>query len=125
MMFKRKIIKYCVVSQSAILLLISYPAYAISYSCVGGNATDCLTGNSDVNSILNIIKIGINFLAAGVGVLATTMLIYGGIQYITSNGNPQSITAAKQKITNVVIGVIAFAFLYALIQWLIPGGIFS
>jgi hypothetical protein len=71
---------------------------------------------------MKLLELGINILAAFVGVAAIIMFIVGGIQYITSNGNPQAVSAAKKRITDVLIGLLAFVFLYAFLQWLIPGG---
>jgi hypothetical protein len=52
------------------------------------------------------------------------MLIFGGIQYTTSGSNPQAVSAAKKKILNVVIALVAYALLYSFFQWLVPGGPF-
>lgn len=89
-------------------------------SCEQGNAEDCLT-QGNPGKILDIIGIGLNFLAGFVFLAAVIMLIMGGIQYITSNGNPKAVEEAKSKIRNVLIGLAAFIFLYAFLQWLIPG----
>ena len=67
-------------------------------------------------------QMAILLLAAAVGVIAVIMLIIGGIQYSSSNGNPQAVSAAKKKIIDVLTGLAAFIFLYAFLQWLIPGG---
>jgi hypothetical protein len=52
------------------------------------------------------------------------MIAVAGVQYTTSRDNPQAVQAAKQKIWNVLIGLLAFFFLYAFVQWIIPGGVF-
>jgi hypothetical protein len=66
----------------------------------------------------------INFLSALVGMVVVIMLIIGGIQYSSAGGDPAKVTAAKGKIMNALIALLAFFFLYAGIQWLVPGGIF-
>lgn len=76
------------------------------------------------NPIIVWVNRVINFLAGLVGIGAVIMIIFAGIQYITARDNPQSVQAAKTKIINVVIGLVAFAFLFAFMQWLIPGGVF-
>ena len=90
-------------------------------TCATGNAYDCLN-QGKTGQIMKLLEVGLNILAAAVGVTAVIMLIIGGIQYSSSNGNPQAVAAAKQKIINVLIGLAAFIFLYAFLQWLIPGG---
>lgn len=66
----------------------------------------------------------INMLSALVGVAVTISIIIGGIQYSSSNGNAQQITAAKARIRNSLIALLAFFFLYTFLQFLVPGGIF-
>lgn len=92
--------------------------------CEGGNAEACLKQGKP-GEIMKVLEIGLNFLAGLVLVASVIMIIVGGIQYTSSGGNPQAVSAAKQKIMNVFIGLLAFVFLYAFLQWLIPGGIFT
>jgi len=73
------------------------------------------------DSVISII----NFMSFGVGIIVVGLIIVGGIQYITSGGVPQKIEAARKRITNAIIALVLFIFMYALLQWLIPGGIFS
>jgi uncharacterized membrane protein YsdA (DUF1294 family) len=58
-----------------------------------------------------------------VGIVVVLSIILGAIQYITSEGDPQKASKAKGRITNSILALIAFFFLYALLQFLIPGGI--
>lgn len=67
----------------------------------------------------------INFMSFGVGIVVVGLIIVGGIQYITSGGVPQRIEAARKRITNAIVALVLFIFMYALLQWLIPGGIFG
>jgi hypothetical protein len=76
------------------------------------------------NPILGYLTAIINILAGGVGLVVTAMLVYGGILYISARGNPGQIETAKKKIVNAVIALVMFIFMYALLQWLIPGGVF-
>lgn len=81
----------------------------------------CIEGNKLVDMLQNIV----NFLSAGVGVVVVIMIIIGGIQYITAGDNPSAVTAAKERIGNALLALVAFLFLFAFLQWLIPGGVFS
>ncbi len=65
-----------------------------------------------------------NVLAAGVAVVVTVMIILAGIQYSTSGGDPAKAAAAKSRIIKALIALLAFFLIYALLQWLVPGGIF-
>ena len=77
------------------------------------------------NPIMVWISFFINVAAALVGVGAVIMVIVAGLQYSASRDNPQVIQSAKQKLVNVLIGVAAFIFLWAFLQWIVPGGVFG
>jgi len=77
------------------------------------------------NPIVNDIQTVVNFLSAGVGVVVVAMVIVGGIQYAIAGDNPQAVSAAKQRIINGLIALLAFIFTFAFLQWLIPGGVFK
>lgn len=85
-------------------------------------AGDCPTGDGKT-CITNDIQIVINFLSIGVGVVTAAMIIVGGIQYMTSRDNPQAVQAAKSKIFNAVIAIVAYVFVWAFLQWVVPGGV--
>ena len=90
------------------------------YSCEGKTQAACLKDNP----IVTWINFFVNLFAVIIFIGATAMLIFAGIEYTSAGDNAQKIQAAKQRITNVIIGLIAFFFLYAFMQWLIPGGVF-
>jgi hypothetical protein len=75
--------------------------------------------------IVKDIQILVNFLSAGVGIVVVIMIIVGGIQYSIAGDNAQRVTAAKQRIINALIALVAFMFIFSFLQWLIPGGIFN
>jgi hypothetical protein len=83
---------------------------------VGNQGRDCA-----VTDRLNAIA---NVLSAGVGIIVVIMIIVSGIQYTMAGSDPQKIATAKGHILNAIIALIAFFFLYAFLQWLVPGGIF-
>lgn len=86
---------------------------------------ETLAGCLEKNPIVtDILQPAIDFLAVGVGVVVVIMIIVGGIQYSTSGSNPQSVQEGKKKIYNAIFALVAFALLYGMLQWLIPGGIF-
>src|SRR5579862_6641515 len=97
-------------------------------STIGSNGSvsqpqvdQCVSQSPFVAKIQTIV----DFLSVGVGIIVTAVILVGGIQYIIAGDNPQQLTAARQRITNGVIALFAFIFMFALLQWLIPGGIFK
>ncbi|HSX15596.1 MAG TPA: pilin [Candidatus Saccharimonadales bacterium] len=65
----------------------------------------------------------VNLLAALVGIGVVISIVIAGIQYGSSAGDAQKVAAAKARIRNAVIALVTFVFLYALLNFLIPGGL--
>jgi hypothetical protein len=82
---------------------------------------DCLVQSPIIKRINELV----NFLSGGVAIVVTAVILVGGIQYILAGGNASAITAARHRITNGLIALFAFLFMFAFLQWLIPGGIFK
>mgnify|MGYP001611951958 CR=1 FL=1 len=76
------------------------------------------------NPIVEDINVVVTFLSIGVGVVVIAFIIIGGIQYATAGDKPEALSAAKQRIMNALIALFAYLFMFAFLQWLIPGGIF-
>jgi hypothetical protein len=93
-------------------------------ACANSTADPAANGcGSGCDIVTKYLNPAINTLSGIVGILAVLSIILGAIQYITSEGDPQKAAKAKARITNTILGLIAFFFLYALLQFLIPGGI--
>jgi hypothetical protein len=77
----------------------------------------------------DLVKLYVNpfikVLSAIVGLVAAISLVMGGIQYSTSGGDPQKASAAKSRISKTILGVFIYGFLYAFLNFLVPGGIFK
>jgi hypothetical protein len=67
----------------------------------------------------------INILTAGVGIAAIGGIVYGAVLYTTAGGSQEQVKKAISIITNVVIGIVAYALMWALLNFLIPGGVFK
>lgn len=89
------------------------------------NATTMTEEEKDAQKINDYIQTGVNLVTALAGLAITAAFIVGGIQYSTSGGNPTASAAAKKRIGNAVMALLALVFLYTFLQWLVPGGIFS
>lgn len=82
------------------------------------------TGNLADNPIMQWLEFFINVLSVTILAGGSVMIAWAGIQYMSARDNAQAVQDAKNKIWNVVYGLLAYFFLYAFIQWLIPGGVF-
>lgn len=80
-----------------------------------------LCGNPIVEQLQTIVDV----LSAGVGVIVVAMIVWGGIRFAMAGDNPQGVAEAKSHITNALIALLAFMFMFAFLQWLIPGGVFG
>lgn len=74
--------------------------------------------------ITSYIRLFTNGLSALVGIVIVVMVVVGGIQYSMARDNPQAVAAARQKIINAVLALLLFVFMFAFLQWIIPGGLF-
>jgi len=98
------------------------PAYAFAAS-MGDPALNCTSSKCDL--ISKYINPTINVLSVSFGLIAVISIILGAIQYSASEGDPQKSSAAKNRITNTIIAIVAYLLLYAFLQFLVPGGVFN
>lgn len=94
-------------------------------TCKDTTTSDSLKKCVQDNKITKDLQLIVNVLSAGVGIVVIAMIIMGGIQYSIAGDNSQATTAAKQRITNALIALVAYLFIFAFLQWLIPGGLFG
>lgn len=89
---------------------------------LNGTAPNTSVEQSGVWGLLLMV---INILTAGVGILAVAGIIYGSVMYASAGGNPENVKKARGIITNVVIGIIAYAFMFTILNFITPGGLFN
>lgn len=63
----------------------------------------------------------ISLLAAATGIVITIAIIYGGIEYITSTGDPQRAASGRNRIIQALIALAAFMLLYGFLGFILPG----
>ena len=97
----------------------------LAQTCGGADTAiiDC-GGETGEKAIFRVIADVIKILTAGIGIVAVAAVIYGAILYTTSGSSPEGLKKAKDIWTNVVIGLIVFAFFVAVTNFIIPGGAF-
>lgn len=78
----------------------------------------------NLNPITDIMFAIFRFLSAGVGLIVIGSIIVAGIQYSASRGNPQATEASIKRITNAIIGLLIYIFMFAILNSLVPGGMF-
>jgi len=75
------------------------------------------------NAIVDMLFAFIRFLSAGVGLIIAGSLVFAGIQYTTSRGDPQATAAAVDRIQNSVMALLLFLFAYAILNYIVPGAV--
>lgn len=83
------------------------------------------SGDVEDSGLWGILILTINILMAGVGVLALAGIVYGAVLYTSAGGSTEQVKKAYGIFANVAIGVLAFAAMFTLLNFLIPGGVFN
>lgn len=86
---------------------------------------DGQSGEIKDTGIWGILMLVVNILLGGVAVLALGGLVYGAVLYTSAGGNAEQVKKAVGVFTNIVIGIVAFAGMWVLLNFLIPGGAFN
>lgn len=92
----------------------------VDTSIIGG---DICKGEGGKSTIFNLLTWVLRILTAGVGIAAVGGIGYGALLYTTAEGKPDQTKKAISIITNVVIGIAAYALMAVVLNFLIPGGI--
>lgn len=123
-MTKRNIIVSVFITTVVIAgIVVAQPALAAS--CAGADTSVISCDGEGSTALINIVKQIIQILTAGVGVAAVGAVIFGAVLYTTSEGSPDKVKKAREIWTNTVIGLLMFAFMVAITNFIIPGGVFN
>ena len=109
---------------ATLLVVAPTPVYAAE-DC-NGTATffkwNCSGGDNQIMSILGQI---LNWLAIGVSVAVLIGIVYGAVMYASAGGNEAQTKKAIGIIRNAIIALILYFAMWAILQYLIPGGVFE
>jgi hypothetical protein len=84
--------------------------YADTKSTIQGGINEANGGTQPKNSNLDdTIQTIVNVLSAAVGVVAVVMIIVAGFRYVTSGGDSNRVTSAKNTILYAIIGLVIAA----------------
>ena len=82
-------------------------------TCAGGSTS---AGTTKVNQL---ITDAVNIFSAIVGVVSVIMIIFGGFKYITSGGDSNNVSSAKNTIIYAVIGLVVVAMAQFIVQFVL------
>ena len=112
------------VARSAVLAAVTtYVLYPLSASAASVKVCDA-AGDPCSKFLDKYINPFILLLTAVVGVLAVISIIVAGIQYSSAGDDPSAVNRAKNRIFQTVIGLLAYLFLFAFLNYIVPGGLF-
>lgn len=78
----------------------------------------CIPKLSDFNDIWAVGLAIIDILLVIGGLAAVAYVIYGGFQYIISQGEPDRTSAAKNTITNALVGLVIIMLAIAIVSYI-------
>lgn len=84
---------------------------------VPGEIQDCPSDSG--SNLPNIVKNIINWFSWIVGAISVIMIIYGGFRYITSGGDQNGVTAAKNTLLYAVVGLIVVALSQIIVNFVL------
>lgn len=92
----------------------------------GNFEADCKSDslNKDNCGIISYLVTFTRILSGLVGIVIVIMITIGGIQYAAAGPDPGAVVAAKKRIINAILALALYVFMFAFLQWLVPGGIF-
>ena len=88
-----------------------------------GNNTNVQNSAGNGGAVVTYLKDVLKLISGLVGITIIIMIIWAGIQYITSAGDPGSTKDAKGRLTNAITALLLFLMMFAILQFLVPGGV--
>ena len=102
------------------------PVFAEEFNRCGGVDTSIIScSEGGDGGIWHIVHLVVDILSIGVGILGVIGISVVGIQYLTAGPNTEKVTMTKRRLFQIIIGLAAYAVMFAFLQWLLPGGFFN
>lgn len=115
--------KLLIVLNVAILLLI-WPSSVFAATTCGGIDTAVLNCGNSGDPITSLLIVAVNFLAVAVGVAVLIGIVFGAFLYTSAAGSAEQAKRGIGYIRNAIIALVLFVFMYAIINYMVPGGLF-
>ena len=76
-------------------------------------------------AIVNYLRQWLILLSGAAGLIILLMITIAGFQYIISRGDPGNVKSAKNRLTNAIIAFVLYLMAFAILTFLLPGGLFT
>ena len=116
---KKRIIALLILLMGAFTLNLVPVGQAFAGKC--GNIDTTIIDCKGEDGVEHVLKLVIDILSIGVGVLGVVGISIVGIQYLTAGGNEDKTRKAKRRLFEIIIGLIVYAMFYAVLNWLNVG----
>jgi hypothetical protein len=99
------------------------------FSCGGGGKGSVVHTTIDFgcvghgNGLLDLTFAIVRFLSAGVGIIIVGSLVFAGIQYTASRGDPSATAAAVKRVQNTLIALLIYIFSFAILNYIVPASL--
>ncbi len=110
-----------VLGVTGLLGFTALPAYANTKDEVKSGVT-AIGGNESGNrsgDVTKVIQDVINILLFLVGLIAVLMIVISGFRFVTSNGDANTVSSAKNSIIYAVIGLVIAVMAYAIVNFVL------
>lgn len=122
-----KRIKLLIISFAALLSLSSamVPATVLadtpkSVVCQSlDSGADCNKTSNNSLDLNKVIKLVLNILSVVVGIAAVIMMVIGGMRYITSGGDSNNVSSAKNTIIYALVGLVIVAVAQLIVKFVL------
>ncbi len=102
----------------SMIIAVGIPTLALAQSKEDIKQGVDITG-TESTSVDKAVKSAIDILSVVVGVIAVIMVIIGGLKYVTSNGDSNSISSAKNTIIYALIGIVVVAIAQSVVRFVL------
>ena len=106
-----KLMKALMASSIASYALVSTSALAADISHWGAKCQPTGVPTDLRKAIMNVT----NWILGFIAIVATLVIIYGGVQYLTAGGNEDNVANAKKTISYGIIGIVICGLAYAMV----------
>lgn len=126
---KRNLVKQTLIVFALMAVGLSLVAFAPSVFAQGtgliqpgDSPTRIQTATNNSDSIRDLVLRIVDYFLFFLGLVATLMVIYGGIIYVTAAGEQDAVDKAKKIISYSLIGIIIILLSFALVNTIINAG---
>ncbi len=85
----------------------------------GDDAPKCYNNDNNSPSVQATIKNVVDLLLWLTGIIAVIVIVIAGFRFVTSNGDPQQVSKARNTIIYAVVGIVVAVMAYAIVNFVL------